>query len=138
VADRLDPGDVGRIGNGGESVVQRGELDPGLSGLPFGALVAVEAFSELSRSTFSSSVSGGVFDRVGDQVGVAGVQAGECVGEIDGDAVGQAGGEAEHAGFTSGARQLSSVKGGDRVGPVDGGHRGAVDQAAVAHWAMSR
>ena len=56
-------------------------------------------------------MSGGVFDRVGDQVGVAGVQAGEGVGEIDGDSVGQAGGEAEHAGFTAGAGQLSLGQG---------------------------
>ena len=40
VADRLQGG---RVIDGGEGVVQRGEADPGLGGLPFGPLVAVDA-----------------------------------------------------------------------------------------------
>ena len=40
MADRLHRG---HVINGGEGVVQRGEPDPGLGGLPLGPLVAVEA-----------------------------------------------------------------------------------------------
>jgi len=57
------------------------------------------------------------------------VQAGERGTKVDGDSHGQAGGEAEHAFFAAGAGQPSSVEGGDGIGPVDGRHRGAVDQA---------
>jgi len=48
MADRLHRG---HVINGGEGVVQRGEPDPGLGGLPLGPLVAVEAFSELFKIT---------------------------------------------------------------------------------------
>jgi hypothetical protein len=43
VADRLQPGQVGRVGDGGEPVVQGGVSDSGLGRLPLGPLVAVEA-----------------------------------------------------------------------------------------------
>ena len=42
VADLLHPRHVGRVVEGGEPVVQRGEPDPGAGGLPLGPLVAVE------------------------------------------------------------------------------------------------
>jgi len=48
VADRLQGG---RVIDGGEGVVQRGEADPGPGGLPLGPLVAVDAFSELFKIT---------------------------------------------------------------------------------------
>jgi hypothetical protein len=47
VADLLQPA---WVIDGGEGVVQRGESDPGLRGLPLRPVVAVETFSELSRS----------------------------------------------------------------------------------------
>jgi len=45
VADSLQRG---RVVAGGEPVVQRGVSDPGLGGLPFGPLVAVEALRILA------------------------------------------------------------------------------------------
>jgi hypothetical protein len=71
-----------------------------------------------------------VADGCDQELNVVIVDTGESVPEIDGYPVGQACRDPQHSLLAAGAGQ-AGPQGGDRGGPVDGGHRPPASRAAV-------